>query len=198
MVWSVWVKISHTVVNGASLVNFDGFAPASQWEELSAGLRVPPSAKSTGAGTRRVSRRALQLLSNFSIPDLSAAISASVSLMVGRRKSGNAPPCCLAAPSGEQAAVAALFRREESGGSPCSSSGARTSSWTWSTQARETWDGMLQQGRQISLARFLQDGRLRILADKNTQQQIQFNRALSSGAEVSSPTSMRSGELLIA
>ena len=29
------VKISHTTVNGASLLNFDGFAPASQWEELS-------------------------------------------------------------------------------------------------------------------------------------------------------------------
>ena len=25
------VKISHTVVNGASLLNLDGFAPASQW-----------------------------------------------------------------------------------------------------------------------------------------------------------------------
>lgn len=25
------VKISHTVVNGISLVNFDCFAPASQW-----------------------------------------------------------------------------------------------------------------------------------------------------------------------
>ena len=49
------VKISHTVLNGASLVNFDGFAPASQWEELSAGLRVPPSAKPAGAGKRRVS-----------------------------------------------------------------------------------------------------------------------------------------------
>jgi hypothetical protein len=32
------VKISHTVVNGSSLVNFDGFAPASQWEELSASV----------------------------------------------------------------------------------------------------------------------------------------------------------------
>ena len=30
------VKISHTVVNGISLINLDGFAPASQWEELSA------------------------------------------------------------------------------------------------------------------------------------------------------------------
>jgi hypothetical protein len=30
------VKISHTVINGISLVNLDAFAPASQWEELSA------------------------------------------------------------------------------------------------------------------------------------------------------------------
>jgi hypothetical protein len=29
------VKISHTTVNGTFLLNFDGFAPASQWEELS-------------------------------------------------------------------------------------------------------------------------------------------------------------------
>jgi hypothetical protein len=29
------VKISHTTVNGTSLLNFDGFAPASQWAELS-------------------------------------------------------------------------------------------------------------------------------------------------------------------
>ena len=38
------VKISHAVVNGMALVNFDGFAPASQWEELSAPTRVPPQA----------------------------------------------------------------------------------------------------------------------------------------------------------
>ncbi len=31
------VKISHTVMNGISLINLDGFAPASQWEELFAG-----------------------------------------------------------------------------------------------------------------------------------------------------------------
>jgi hypothetical protein len=30
------VKISHTIVHGISLINLDGFAPASQWEELSA------------------------------------------------------------------------------------------------------------------------------------------------------------------
>ena len=29
------VKISHTTVNGTFLLNFDGFAPASQWKELS-------------------------------------------------------------------------------------------------------------------------------------------------------------------
>ncbi len=29
------VKISHFVLNGASLLRFDGFAPASRWEELS-------------------------------------------------------------------------------------------------------------------------------------------------------------------
>lgn len=28
------VKVSHTVVNGTSLLNFDGFAPESQWDEL--------------------------------------------------------------------------------------------------------------------------------------------------------------------
>jgi hypothetical protein len=29
------VKISHAVVNGTALLNLDGFAPATQWEELS-------------------------------------------------------------------------------------------------------------------------------------------------------------------
>jgi hypothetical protein len=29
------VKISHTVVNGRPLINFDGFAPASHWPEFS-------------------------------------------------------------------------------------------------------------------------------------------------------------------
>ena len=29
------IKISHVVVNGPFLLNLDGFAPASQWEELS-------------------------------------------------------------------------------------------------------------------------------------------------------------------
>ena len=32
------IKISHVVVNGTSLLNLDGFAPASQWEKLSSPL----------------------------------------------------------------------------------------------------------------------------------------------------------------
>lgn len=35
------IKISHVVVNGTSLLNLDGFAPASQWDELSTSL--PPT-----------------------------------------------------------------------------------------------------------------------------------------------------------
>ena len=37
------VKISHTVVNGTSLLNLDGFAPASQWEELWSASSTKPS-----------------------------------------------------------------------------------------------------------------------------------------------------------
>jgi len=32
------VKITHSVVSGTSLLNLNGFAPTSQWEELSAGI----------------------------------------------------------------------------------------------------------------------------------------------------------------
>ncbi len=53
------VKVSHTVVNGVSLANFDGFAPASQWEELSVGLAHQPAPKACkpdrAAGKRKVS-----------------------------------------------------------------------------------------------------------------------------------------------
>jgi hypothetical protein len=39
------IKISHAVVTGTSLLNLDGFAPASQWEELSS------AADSAGKGS---------------------------------------------------------------------------------------------------------------------------------------------------
>ena len=53
------VKISHCIVNGVSLVNLDGFAPASQWEELSTSPRTLPQTKSVVArfaGEQRISR----------------------------------------------------------------------------------------------------------------------------------------------
>jgi len=37
------VKIRHAVINGISLINLDGFAPASQWEGLSAASESSPS-----------------------------------------------------------------------------------------------------------------------------------------------------------
>ena len=43
------VKISHTVLNGISLINLDGFAPASQWEELSS-TPVSTASRSNPAG----------------------------------------------------------------------------------------------------------------------------------------------------
>ena len=46
------VKISHTVINGISLINLDGFAPASQWEELSAAPTSSASRFNTAEATR--------------------------------------------------------------------------------------------------------------------------------------------------
>jgi hypothetical protein len=37
------VKIGHVVLNGTSLLNLDGFAPAVQWEELSTATSADPS-----------------------------------------------------------------------------------------------------------------------------------------------------------
>jgi len=42
------VKIGHVVVNGTSFVNLEGFAPASQWEELSPAVVSPASSASSG------------------------------------------------------------------------------------------------------------------------------------------------------
>jgi len=46
------VKVSHTIVNGISLINLDGFAPASQWEELASSA----SASSVGSATAESTR----------------------------------------------------------------------------------------------------------------------------------------------
>ena len=47
------VKISHVVVNGITLVNLDGFAPASQWEELSTSAPSVNHTRSGSVETRR-------------------------------------------------------------------------------------------------------------------------------------------------
>ena len=39
------VKISHTIVNGVSLTNLDGFAPASQWQALSPAIALKADPK---------------------------------------------------------------------------------------------------------------------------------------------------------
>jgi hypothetical protein len=39
------VKISHITVNGVALTSLDGFAPASQWEELSAAIDPRPGSE---------------------------------------------------------------------------------------------------------------------------------------------------------
>ena len=36
------VKISHCTINGVSIVNLDGFAPASQWEQLAPTTSIEP------------------------------------------------------------------------------------------------------------------------------------------------------------
>jgi hypothetical protein len=46
------VKISHTVLHGISLTNLEGFAPASQWEELSAAPGPNVSRSDTAEATR--------------------------------------------------------------------------------------------------------------------------------------------------
>ena len=43
------VKVSHSVANGISLVNLDGFAPASQWDELSTIASNPGLSRSAEA-----------------------------------------------------------------------------------------------------------------------------------------------------
>ena len=149
------VKISHTVVNGISLVNFDGFAPASQWEELVPDMPIPPAGNGKGIAEgkgiamtysytqisqyltcpRRYRHR---YLDGWQEKDVRAA------MLFGR---------CF------EQAVAALFRHEDPAAvlfeqwAPC-----KNLELVYS--GNDTWDHMLQQGIQL-LERFVQDGRVR-------------------------------------
>jgi hypothetical protein len=46
------VKISHATINGISLISLDGFAPASQWEELA----VTPASSASRSNSEEASR----------------------------------------------------------------------------------------------------------------------------------------------
>ncbi len=164
------VKISHTVINGISLINLDGFAPASQWEELSTSSSIEcfslqpcggiPMTYSYTQISQYLScprRYRHRYLDGWQEKDTRAA------MLFGR--------------AFEQA-VAALFRREDPAAvlfeqwSVCKDMGLTYS-------GNDTWDRMLQQGIQL-LERFAQDGRVQIRQPRSTQQ-IQFKRTLSSG-----------------
>ncbi|HLB90004.1 MAG TPA: hypothetical protein VJK29_20265 [Terriglobales bacterium] len=44
------VRVSHTTLNGRSFLNFEGFAPAAEWEELSATLVSTQEKQELGDG----------------------------------------------------------------------------------------------------------------------------------------------------
>ncbi len=160
------VKISHTMVNGVSLVNLDGFAPASQWEELSvspdlARFAIP------GAGGEAMTYSYTQISQYLTCPrkyrhrylDGWREKDTRAAMLFGR--------------AFEQA-VAALFRREDPSVVLFEQWGAcKDMDLTFS--GNDTWDRMLQQGIQL-LERFVQDGRVRV-PRPNSAQQVQFNRS---------------------
>ena len=107
------VKISHTVVNGVSLVNFDGFAPASQWEELSTSVRIPP----TGNGKRARGKKGCRVM-NYSYTQISQFLTCPrryrYRYLDGWQEK-DVRAAMLFGRAFEQA-VAALFRGEDPGG----------------------------------------------------------------------------------
>ena len=144
------VKISHTVVNGVSLVNFDGFAPASQWEELSAGLHAFRRLPTANRGREEES-----VVMTYSYSQISQYLTCPRRyrhryLDGWQEKEQRA--AMLFGRAFEQA-VAALFRREDP-------AAVLFEQWSAYKQlevvypARDTWDSMLQQGVHCSRASF--------------------------------------------
>ena len=161
------VKISHTVLNGISLINLDGFAPASRWEELSAA----PVSSALRADTKEV------IPMTYSYTQISQYLSCPRRyrhryLDGWQEKDTRAP--MLFGRAFEQA-IAALFRREDPAAVLFEQWGlCKDMGLTYS--GNDTWDRMLQQGVQL-LERFAQDNRIRIRRPRS-RQQVQFNRAL--------------------
>ena len=156
------VKISHVVVNGTSLLNLDGFAPASQWEELSRAIARKRCAFRGGAMTYSYTQISQYLtcprryrhryLDGWQEKDTRAA------MLFGR-----AFERALAAYFLREDAAAVLFREW----THCQNQGLQYSNG-------DTWDRMLQQGIQL-LDRFCQDDRIRIRQPRRNLQ-IKFTR----------------------
>ncbi len=155
------VKISHTVVNGASLVNFDGFAPASQWEELSAGLRVPPPAKLDRG------REEEGVVMTYSYTQISQYLTCPRRYrhryLDGGRRKNNEPPCCSAGPLSRPWPHCSVMRIQARF---CSSSGAPTSSWTCFIRRVKPGTACCSKACNL-LERFVQDGRVQIQPAQN-------------------------------
>ena len=132
------------MINGISLVNFDGFAPASQWEELSMAIPIPPLVTVKARG-RKGHRDELQLHPDLPVPDLPSPLSPS---LISTAWQGRilVPPCffgrCF------EQAVAALFRHEDP-------AAALFEQWAPCKELKlvysgnDTWDHMFQQGVQL-------------------------------------------------
>jgi hypothetical protein len=76
------VKISQSVINGTTVLDLDGFAPASSWERLPGGTKTPVSLEMEESTTESANSKAhpdLQLQPTRPLPELPAQVSASLS-----------------------------------------------------------------------------------------------------------------------
>ena len=141
------VRISHSTVNGRSFLNLDGFAPASEWEELS----TTPVPK-TGRGR----------LMTFSYTQISQYLTCPRSYRYRYLDGWKEKDIRAAMLFGRcfEKAVAAYFLRED----PAVvffRSGARIRETIWNFRKSDSWDRLLRQGIRL-LERFAQDNRIRI------------------------------------
>ena len=167
------VKISHTTVNGISLLNFDGFAPASQWEELSSASCF----KNTGI------RGGLMTYSYTQISQYLSCPRRYRHRYLDGWKEKDTRAAMLFGRAFEQA-LSAYFRREDPGAVLFREWAAHKDSELEYSNGT-TWDRMLQQGIQL-LERFAQDDRIRIRRPRKNLQ-IKFTQ-LCRTAMTSSPT----------
>ena len=161
------VKISHTTANGTSLLNFDGFAPASQWTELSSvsclkkhRIRGRPMTYSYTQISQYLScprRYRHRYLDGWKEKDTRAA------MLFGR--------------AFEQA-LSSYFQRDDAG-AVLFHEWAVHKDATLEYSNGASWDRMLQQGVQL-LERFAQGNRVHIRQPRKNLQ-IKFTQSLPKG-----------------